>query len=792
MFRNNIGARYAEDNTPVIRQINAANIEETDETIGFFTNIDRLNAKYYILMFVIFFKNEDFDKYLKDRNNHAFSNNETVKRYKKLYSELKKKATFNRYTNPAQLKQGELLSKQYKDICETQLAENHILATLSSMYEGETPRENTNNYDFEIEDIGFKKIAAFQKDVQLGNEGQEIVSYNTGNALKAIMDYLPEFYKDDKLVLDVLGAIKADEQNKGKVVVKDQYKEHMLNKIVAILTSEVEEKKVNDKIVEEVITCVTDGNLDTEKRSFISKVTIGGIEFKKESLVTQTNDSSGTLLSATKQPTYFKQPGSDGKMKRYYINKETNYIFETPDKNIDAVDDDDEVRIYDINSGKWYDNKNNAVCKKSAEGADSKGTIFSFYNEEKKQFFYCSPFLNKVYISDCSGNEICKNIASITAFNGELDYIINNIESGVLKDSDGSIDSACKKIGINIDYVPDVLCEKKSKLEALRCIRKYGLFNMISPIRPSKEEQSLSGKVYKKEDLEELIDPEKRNIFTKMFGKKRTNESVKGDFSKTKVNDTYGITIDGGEYDDEVVLKALKIEHFLSTTKPKNTLVLEYKNGKVVKDNKIDNFDKSTIENGVAFSITTDEQNACSYPRIILNKLKESSITHDAVETELNNPFSRKDDLSEYAYFNYENTKKVEELAEEENKKKRKKNKRNDQKEKDYADFCKQQDALAISSIANAARQLYNMKYKSFFEKILCFFGLMEDKTPVEYNNLVNTIVRNINGISFSEQQINYIQKAIDNGAAVSGEMRYNIINSATISLNNLNRGKEK
>ena len=99
---------------------------------------------------------------------------------------------------------------------------------------------------------------------------------------------------------------------------------------------------------------------------------------------------------------------------------------------------------------------------------------------------------------------------------------------------------------------------------------------------------------------------------------------------------------------------------------------------------------------------------------------------------------------------------------------------------------------MAVNSINYAVKKLYNMKYKSFFEKILIFFGFMKDENPITYQDLVNSIVKNIGGISFSLKEANYIQEAIDHGASVSGEGRYDISNTVTISLNNLNKGKGK
>ena len=799
MYKNKDADIQAEGEEKVIGQLDAAHIEDEENGKIGVNIVDRNGAKFYILLILLeLYRTGILQKLSEEKGDEKDPTLEGIRNIIRDLRELQKKKM---YTNP--VKQQGLNFKGNGITLESQAKENHILGTLEVIFFKNFPSEKSSEYDFDI-NIAFQKIAKLkkrieEKDNEDGTRTTKII-YEPNNALEEIINFLPEFYRGNKLVLEVVDAIRSGDQGKIELLIK---------KIIAFLTAEVEEKekKINNKkIVEKIITCNSDSNPRSKKKSFISSVTIGGIEFKRENIKVQEEYGDDIQMEEKNQISYFRQPGPDGKMKRYIINKDTNFIFEMPDKGFDELDDKDKVRLYDASHDKWYDDRHYAVASKiksyysgkdgnKLEETSSNKIVFSFYDEDNKQCVQLSPFSNKVCISDYSHDKTYQSISKVYSsgsgsgvaiFNEKLDSIIRDIESGKLKDNK-SIDFACKNIGIIVEANPMIASGAMNRLEMLEIIRKYGPFNMISPIRPPDEQCFKDAKEYALK-VKDLFHAKKNGWLGIKFGSGRDDSDVKKVFTGENIINNYGYDI-GNEDNDETRRKAIGIEHFLNSTKPKSISVVEYKDGKEIKTKNIENINKKSIEDQIGFTVGESEEGECSYSRKILDKQNEAEMSNCIIEEELNNPLVRRNDLSKHAYLDYEKSKEREKLREEKNKKnKTKSNNKETNYEESLIQLCIKKAAISIN---NALKGLSQIKRKSLFEKILCFLGIMKDYSKEEYNSNCAILEKNIGLVKINPEQAQNIQEIVDNGAIACGERRRDITRHVNLSLDSVN-DKEK
>lgn len=479
------------ENTEKPSFINSGNVETSEEGTVCTTTVNRRNAKYNILYKCLLCCLDD--TVVKFFSNQPLSREENVKydMYKKVCREIDNLSTGD-YTAPHY---GVITSKDIDQTLTANFKENNILATLNAILYGDFEQSGVEIDDkYKCKDIILKENEALPA---LEDDNEMRKKYLITEALEDIKKQLVVLYPNDSLVNEVLSVIKSGDRSKLNSLLK------VMIGIITEKTYEEEQEIGNTKIsFTKSSYNFSKDNLNGETKNNTKKVSIADdIEFNVSDIKTQEtykNNSNELIQQMSDVLENNRIHYALVNSKRYYINKNTGYVYETPDKNIELLTYDDDVRIY--NGKKWFDKSHNAVLIRNDAYSNrriNKGSqfVFSFFDPDKGSYIYSNPFKNKITEANIKVPEKTIGVPeSINKENKDNPPDVNNSYLNIILDN-SILALRLKnpewyktnkeffekyKLSIDPDNDPMVLDKMSDTIDSLKKVRAYGYKNMLS------------------------------------------------------------------------------------------------------------------------------------------------------------------------------------------------------------------------------------------------------------------------------------------------------------------------
>ncbi len=781
------------ENTEKPSFINSGNVETSEEGTVCTTTVNRRNAKYNILYKCLLCCLDD--TVVKFFSNQALTDEENTRydTYKKVCREIDNLSTGD-YTAPHY---GVITSKEIDQTLTANFKENNILATLNAILYGDFEQNGVEIDDkYKCKDIMLKENEALPASED-DNEMRK--KYSITEALEDIKKQLVVLYPNDSLVNEVLSVIKSGDRSK---------LDSLLKVMIGIITEKTykEEQEIgNTKIsFTKSSYSFSKNNLNGETKNNTKKVSIADdIKFNISDIKTQETykNNSNELIQqmggvlANKRINYALVNS-----KRYYINKNTGYVYETPDKNIELLTYDDDVRIY--NGKKWFDKSNNAVLIRNDAYANrkiSKGLqfVFSFFDPDKGSYIYSSPFTDKITEANIKAPEKTIGVPeSINKKNKDNPPDVNNSYLNIILDNsilalllkNPELYQTNKdffekyKLSIDPDNDPMVLDKMSDTIDSLKKVRAYGYKNMLS--------DSVINNVYIfSQDYKDIA--EATGDLSVLRNQLAQAEGGFGTVFRS-VNDLTDV--------DKKRNLLKNICKWYADLRPNSITTITYKDGvELSRDEKdVERLKKSDIftDCGVVIDQTGVSQGSSSFL---------SSITGEENKTNCMKIFNEdfehkkyKSDLASIAYNNKDIVKQQEEYL------KNYKENLNDVKRKKKVQEIirknaeKEYNEDAVNEAKRAASKINNIKEMSLWDKVKKFFyWIIGEDYKTKDERIFNNYVRSIKNISenavFNKKDASQIQSIIDqNREKLNIDKVPEIIFKVNTNLNDARKGSKK
>ncbi len=781
------------ENTEKPSFINSGNVETSEEGTVCTTTVNRRNAKYNILYKCLLCCLDD--TVVKFFSNQTLTNEENNRydMYKKLCREIDNLSTGD-YTAPHY---GVITSKEIDQTLTANFKENNILATLNAILYGDFEQNGVEIDDkYKCKDIMLKENEALPASED-DNEMRK--KYSITEALEDIKKQLVVLYPNDSLVNEVLSVIKSGDRSKLDSLLK------VMIGIITEKTYEEEQEIGNTKIsFTKSSYSFSKSNLNGETKNNTKKVSIADdIKFNVSDIKTQEtykNNSNELIqqmgdVQANKRINYALVNS-----KRYYINKNTGYVYETPDKNIELLTYDDDVRIY--NGKKWFDKSNNAVLIRNDAYSNrkiSKGLqfVFSFFDPDKGSYIYSNPFTDKITEANIKAPEKTIGVPeSINKKNKDNPPDVNNSYLNIILDNsilalllkNPELYQTNKdffekyKLSIDPDNDPMVLDKMSDTIDSLKKVRAYGYKNMLS--------DSVINNVYifsqDYKDIAEATDD--------LSALRNQLAQAEGGFGTVfrSVNDLT---------DADKKHNLLKnICKWYADLRPNSITTITYKDGvELSRDEKdVERLKKSDIfiDCGVVIDQTGVSQGSSSFLSSIAgeeNKTNCMKIFNEDFEHK-----KYKSDLASIAYNNKDIVKQQEEYL-----KNYKENLSDVKRKKKVQEIIrknaeKEYNEDAVNEAKRAASKINNIKEMSLWDKVKKFFyWIIGENYKTKDERIFNNYVRSIKNISenavFNKKDASQIQSIIDqNREKLNIDKVPEIIFKVNTNLNDARKGSKK
>jgi hypothetical protein len=783
------------ENTEKQSFINSGNVETIEEGTVCTTTVNRRNAKYNILYKCLLCCLDD--TVVKFFSNQVLTEEENTRynAYKRVCREIDNLSTGD-YTVPHY---GVITSKEIDQTLTANFKENNILATLNAILYGDFEQNGAEIDDkYKCKDIILKENEALPASED-NNEMRK--KYSITEALEDIKKQLVVLYPNDSLVNEVLSVIKSGDKSKLDSLLK------VMIGIITEKTYEEEQEIGNTKIsFTKSSYNFSKSNLNGETKNNTKKVSVADdIEFNVSDIKTQETYKNNSDERMQRMNDVLANKRIDYALvnsKRYYINKNTGYVYETPDKNIELLTYDDDVRIY--NGKKWFDKSHNAVLIRSDTYSDRKivkGSqfVFSFFDPDKGSYIYSNPFTDKITEANIKAPE--KTIGgpeSINKKNKDNPPDVNNSYLNIILDNsilalrlkDPGLYQTNKeffekyKLSIDPDNDPLVLDKMSDTIDSLKKVRAYGYKNMLS--------DSVVDNVYMfcqdYKDIAEATDLSRLGL--------QLSQAEGG------LGNIFRFVADVTDVDKKQNLLKNICKWYMDLC-PNSITTISYKDGVELSRNEKDikRLKKSDIfaDCGVIIDQTGVSQGSSSF----LNSINGEENKTNCMKI-FNEDFEHKkykSDLASIAYNNKDIVKQQEEYLKnyKENLNDVKRKKANSKRVQEFQKNAeKEYNEEAVNEAKRAASKINNIKEMSLWDKVKkIFYWIIGEDYKTKDERIFNNYVRSIKNISenavFNKKDASQIQSIIDqNREKLNIDKVPEIIFKVNTNLNNARKGSKK